>query len=423
MSQNNFIKNLLGLQEENIFFAENPLTTEYIKKRKVNIIRGTITFNPQQCSHCKGLSSSIIKYGFKEVTIKMLSISGFDSYLKLKKQRFFCKTCKKHFIADTKLVQRNCSISYAVKTSISLRLVKLQSIKDIAGIFDVSHTTVSRILKAYKNKYSPKKNILPRVLCFDEFKSVKECRGAMSFIYCNGETGEIIDIVEDRKLESLRIYFEAFSKEARESVKHIVIDMYKPYMILIKEMFPKAKVSIDRFHLVQLINRAFNRTRVLKMNEYRKPDETYYKRLKSSWKLFLKPSTSLTEVRKYHRSFKKYISQKEIVSILLEKDLELKKAYDTFQDIYFGLKNMNLKYFLQSLKKAKSKNSTYLSTSVKTLKKQALRIKNSLKLPYSNGVLEGINNKIKVLKRLSFGYRSFDNFKTRILLINNILKV
>ena len=45
-------------------------------------------------------------------------------------------------------------------------------------------------------------------------------------------------------------------------------------------------------------------------------------------------------------------------------------------------------------------------------------IKNSLNVPYSNGATEGFNNKIKVLKRVSFGMRSFKNFKARILLLN-----
>ena len=47
-----------------------------------------------------------------------------------------------------------------------------------------------------------------------------------------------------------------------------------------------------------------------------------------------------------------------------------------------------------------------------------VEIKNSLEVPYSNGPTEGFNNKIKVLKRISFGFRNFTNFKARILLLN-----
>ncbi|MDY5795632.1 MAG: transposase, partial [Fusobacterium gastrosuis] len=77
----------------------------------------------------------------------------------------------------------------------------------------------------------------------------------------DAQTSKIIDIVEDRKLNNLIKYFSRFPKDVRSKVKHIVIDMYPPYISLVKTMFPNAKISIDRFHLIQLINRAFNKLR------------------------------------------------------------------------------------------------------------------------------------------------------------------
>ena len=54
----------------------------------------------------------------------------------------------------------------------------------------------------------------------------------------------------------------------------------------------------------------------------------------------------------------------------------------------------------------------------KTYQHWAYEIKNSLEVPYSNGPIEGINNKIKVLKRTTFGMPKFINFKARIMLLN-----
>jgi len=59
----------------------------------------------------------------------------------------------------------------------------------------------------------------------------------MSFVFCNAKTGEIIDIIEDRTFNTLRKYFIRFTFEARLSVERIGIDMYAPYMKLIKELF------------------------------------------------------------------------------------------------------------------------------------------------------------------------------------------
>lgn len=84
----------------------------------------------------------------------------------------------------------------------------------------------------------------------------------MSFIFYDASNGAIIDIVEDRRILSLRRYFCHYSKEARTGVKHIVIDMYKSYIVLIKEFFLNVKIVRDKFPIVELISRSLNKTRV-----------------------------------------------------------------------------------------------------------------------------------------------------------------
>ena len=59
------------------------------------------------------------------------------------------------------------------------------------------------------------------------------------------------------KLNSLK-HFYRYSLKLRQSAKTVTIDMYTPYMSLIKELFPKAKIILDRFHIVQSLNRALN---------------------------------------------------------------------------------------------------------------------------------------------------------------------
>ena len=71
-------------------------------------------------------------------------------------------------------------------------------------------------------------------------------------------------MVADRKLKSLKIILSLFF-ETQTKVKTVTIDMYEPYMSLIKQLFPNAKI-IDRFHIVQSLNRALNMSRVHVMN-------------------------------------------------------------------------------------------------------------------------------------------------------------
>ncbi|SEK80159.1 transposase, partial [Alkalibacterium pelagium] len=60
--------------------------------------------------------------------------------------------------------------------------------------------------------------------------------------------------------------------------------------------------------------------------------------------------------------------------------------------------------------------SSYMKTSLRTLRKHLPFIKNTFKYPYNNGKIEGINNKIKVLNRVAYGYRNFANYKNRIII-------
>ena len=76
--------------------------------------------------------------------------------------------------------------------------------------------------------------------------------------------------------------------------------MYEPYMSLIKQLFPNAKIIIDRFHIVQSLNRALNMSRVHVMNCYRTSNRPLYNKYKSYWKLFLKPFETL-EAFNYHK--------------------------------------------------------------------------------------------------------------------------
>ena len=127
--------------------------------------------------------------------------------------------------------------------------------------------TVSRVInQAASDVGQSSFDALPEHLMMDEFKSVKNVIGKMSFIYVRSH--RIVDVVADRKLKSLKIILSLFF-ETQTKVKTVTIDMYEPYMSLIKQLFPNAKIIIDRFHIVQSLNRALNMSRVHVMNCYR----------------------------------------------------------------------------------------------------------------------------------------------------------
>ncbi len=421
MSQIYSIKNLLNIKDKNITFTEKGISMENFKGVYSKIIHAKLSYSPNQCPHCHG--KDIIKWGSKTSNIRLLKILEYNSILRLQKQRFRCKDCGKTFSAETDIVDKNCCISNDVKLAITLKLQKNISEKDIASDFNVSPNTVNRIINSFFKEHLPNKNYLPQALCFDEFKATNDCEGAMAFIFCNADNGNITDILPNRRLSYLKEYFSSFSLEARKKVKHIVIDIYKPYMTLINDLFPNAKISLDRFHLVQLINRSFNKTRIKIMNQCKNKDDRYYNKLKKFWSLLLKNCLDLKTERINRGRMFDYalLSEEEIVDIILSKNSELKIAYEIYQELLIAIQDRKFNNFKAIIEKYYSVSNEIMKTSLKTFKKHLEYIENSLTYDYNNGLIEGINRKIKTIKRTAYGYKSFYHFRAKILISNNLL--
>ena len=364
-------------------------------------------------------TKKIEKHGFKKSLIKIPSVSKLNSYLSLNKQRYRCHHCNKTFTCSTNIVNYGYNISNNNKYSIAFDLTKKVSEKDTSIDNNVSPNTIERVIDSYfelDNKVY--KNTLPQALSFDEFKSVKSADGTMSFQVCNAKNSKIIDIVEDRKLNNLMKYFSRYSRDSRMNVKTIVIDMYTSYISLIKTMPPNASIVIDKFHLIELISRSLNKTRIKLM----KKDKDNYNKLKRYWKNILKSRFELNSSSwKKYPCFKNLTTEQDIVDYLVSLDSEFEQTYQIYQDLLYAFQNNNLTVLEATLNTKINNLSEYMKTSIKTLKGYVEYIKNTFTTGYHNGYVEGNNNFIKVLKRIAFGFRSFTRFKARIMTCKGLI--
>ena len=420
MSTTNDIKLLLDIQDKNIHIEENAVELLEYKGKMAKFITATLTFTPTHCGSCgiENKNYTVYKNGTKTSRITLPIMGCYPTYLKLKKQRFFCKACNSTFSAKTGIVDDHCFISKQTKAKALIKSTDAQSLTDIAKDCFVSPTTVQRVINSEAKQFQKQYQTLPKHISFDEFKYQK---GRMAFEYIDAETGEIIDILERRDARTIKEHFitNYYLSDLRK-VETITIDMNAGYVNVIKEIFPQAKIIIDRFHIVQLINRSMNKTRVKIMNEFKtsnSEDMKKYRRLKLYWKLILKNTEELSHIEyKYYHMFGQRL-EVNVVDELLSYDRAFKMNYELYQTLLKSVKNKDFNIFSETLMDMKSHElSSYMKTSVKTLKKHLSYIQNSLVYSYNNGRIEGINNKIKVLNRVAYGYRNFNNFKNRILL-------
>lgn len=237
MSINYFITNLLNIKDDNLTFLDG-IHHKLIKGVNYSVVNAKLKYSNEPCPHCGCKDESlIIKYGFKLSHVRFSKVGDYPLIIDLKKQKMFCKKCGHYFIVSSNLVDKFSCISNQLKKSIFSDLTRKLPMKDIAFDNFVSSNTVARILAKFDNSFNVDFNILPKHLCFDEFKSTRDAKGAMSFIFCDADNHKIIDIVENRQLLFLKRYFYSFTKSVRDKVESICIDIYSPYISLIKDLF------------------------------------------------------------------------------------------------------------------------------------------------------------------------------------------
>jgi transposase len=420
----NHTRKLLGLTDKHLFFDEEWLIEKEYKGVQAQFIKGKLDDSPSYCEHCR--SVRIIRNGSYTTRTQMLKVKEKLTILELKRTRFLCHDCGRTFSAKTDLVDEHHQLTKELKQAILMELYENQSRKLIAKKYFVSDGTVTRILREATKHYQSRMNFLPTVLCMDEFKSMKSVSGSMSFICVDGTTNQLFTILEDRRLYKLIQYFLRFPRKARLKVKYLVMDMNASYCQLLKTVFPNAEIVTDRFHIVQHINRSFNQLRVQIMNRFRtshSENQKKYRRLKRYWKLLLKDSTTWEPLKRhYHRLFKRPISQTEIVDELLSYNEELRTAYYHFCQLlrYYFVKR-GTEGFQETLKTISSTLPQSFKKKFTIFHRYQSGISNAFKVSHSNGVTEGLNNKIKLIKRIAFGYRNFYNFRARIYLQQGLI--
>ncbi len=212
-----------------------------------------------------------------------------------------------------------------------------------------------------------------------------------------------------------------YSHKVRSRVKVITMDRFSPYYDIAKKLFLKAKIVLDRFHIVQHLSRAMNRFRIQIMNQFERNSHEY-KALKRYWKLFQQDSRNLNDKRFYRPTFRMHLTNQEIVQRLLGYSDERRQHYELFQCLLFHFQKKQEKHFFELISDTIKRVHLIFKTVFSTFLKDKEKSINALKLPYSNAKLEATNNLIKVIKRNAFGFRNFENFKKRIYLALNTTK-
>jgi transposase len=200
-----------------------------------------------------------------------------------------------------------------------------------------------------------------------------------------------------RTEETLKVFFSYFGEERSRALKYICSDMWKPYLKVIAEKAKGALNILDRYHIMAKISKAIDKVRA---GEARKLQEKGYEPVlkHSRWCLLKRPEnrsekedTKLADLLRYNL--------KTMRSYLLKEDFQ---RFWEYLSPYWAVK------FLEKwCTKVMRSRIEPMKEIARTLRSHKELIMNWFKARgvISLGAVEGLNNKVKVVTRKSYGYK------------------
>lgn len=375
------------------------------------------------CPHC-GSSECRIKDSDYLQTLRHTPAHDRATVVTFHKRRLYCKSCESSFFENPEWIHPSLRMTIPLYYKLCESLMSTYSLRSIAGMLGISDIVVKHVLDSIS---FDRPDHLPETLCIDEFKgdsgewnTDQKCWYITRF-HCNivngdGDKGYVMDILPQISAEYVKTYFRQFAPAERQRVKYFCCDMHNGFISVAREIFPQAHICIDMFHVVKRLNKALTDVRLRLQREMNiQGDLEAYKLLHSSMKTLL-----LNETSPKNSFAISHPKRKDKMTMLFHRFPELMEAYYAVQDFHI-LRNEPTPVHKRAalidwINKYSASSVPEVALLAKRIHHWRFEICNTWQYGKSNSPAEGLNNNIKVLKRVSYGQHDFETFRKRILL-------
>lgn len=349
---------------------------------------------------CGSLSNRI--YDTRRVRLKDAPLRDHKVTLVVFKRRFYCKVCKRLFTETLSGIFSYSRITDRLRRHILWDGKRSRTLKDVAKSVGLSLTTVQRhFYPALRQEEGRHLNYpWPSLIAFDEKRFGKNKNG-----YGTRYHTIVTDITHDRVYDVLftkssKVLFSQLKdKPGAQNVKHVVMDLCEGYRSLSKALFPKAKITADKFHVVKLLTPAINRRRKVIAGDRRvNPIGNFL--LRSRFKLDYFKRSLIHRWMEPHEELKIIYNFKE-------------RLHGFYRIKGYERASLALEHIIEDLKKYEQVRE--LRALRWTLSRWRNEILNYFISGLTNGMAEGFNHKITVLKTNAYGYTSEEHFRLRVL--------
>jgi transposase len=366
------------------------------------------------CHKC-GQKADIFHERERELELRHLPICGRQVILRLRPKRYRCSHCDGGVTTterpDWYDAKSGCTKAYA--EFLLLELVG-STIQDVARKHSISYDLVRGALARYVRSEVDWDQIKTlRVLGIDEISLLKGHRDFVTIVSTQDKNGNpvLLAVLKGREKKTVVEFLKTIPKRLREGIEEVCSDLYEGFINAVEEVLPNAKVVADRFHVAKLYRAAVDELRKVEMRELKqvlKKEE--YAGLKGVLWALRKKSEDLEP------------EEREMLDLLFECSPLLRKAYRLREKLTRIFDNE--KHTVESGRRAIRRWMAEVRQSgldcfdkfLATLEERMDLITNYFISRSSSGWVEGLNNKIKVLKRRSYGIKNLANLFRRIWL-------
>jgi transposase len=343
-------------------------------------------------------------------------------FLEINRRQFKCEKCRKPF--SVRAASRREELEFIKKRRNYTKRLANQIIqevleKDLHSVAKkriVTTEEIERMLKDAAEEFLKSQPSELKRLGIDEIALIKG-KGNYCAVLIDLDKSKLISILPVRTQEEISQVMKEWGTEVLDSIEEVSIDLWKGYKNLVKKLIPKAQVVADRFHIMAQINQELDTQRkrekrqvedlikTAKLPEDKAKNEKVLEGLKKSKYILLKNKEDLSEEQKAK------LIQVENVSHTLKKMHQLKEEIrQIFSETEHWLAGLfKLGRWLSETKK-------YFPNSQNTIIRWLDEIIAYFDNRTTSGVVEGINNKLKLIKRSAYGFRNFENYRIRCLL-------
>ena len=348
------------------------------------------------------------------ITLRHLPILGRPVYLRLRPKRYRCPSCEE---GPTTTQQLSWYSAKSPHTKASEKYILLPlvhtTIEDVSMKEDLGAKAIEGIVERWISRevqWAEVKRV--RILGLDEIALKKGHRDFVVIVTGKAASDEVkvLAVLPDRKKQTVKQFLETMPRRIKRAIRTVCTDMYEGFILAVKEVLGKAQVVIDRYHVAKLYRAGAAHLRTDELRRLKQElSKDDYAKLKGAMWPFRKRTADLE------------VEEQELLKRLFTYTPALQQAYEYREQLtsIFDAplsKDAAIRQLTAWQQEVRASGLSCYDGFLQTLEKWMEEISNYFLARQNSGFVEGLNNKIKVLKRRCYGIFNLSHLFQRLFL-------